>query len=349
MTNLDILVPFGLPPSELASDLVRSVNTPALATLLARAKQEANEDIDPFSRALAHELWLAQKFGLGSQNHVSGPPIATTMMRSLGHAPASGTWFVLQPAHLHVARDHLVLTDPWRLPITEQESRALFATVLPLFEESGKTLIYADSHLWFMRSDEWTELHTSTPDAASGHNIDIWMPRGAGERDWRKLLNEVQMAWHSDPINQAREMHGLKPVNSLWLWGGAAAAIAPGGTPYQHVFNLSGWIQTLAESASVRQAEAGVEGVLNSPGTQGLLYLDALIDPALAGDWGSWINHLQDLENTWFSPLLENLKNGKVQEVRFILTHGSRLIERTAGKFSIKKFWIKPSLDVLYR
>src|SRR5690606_12665127 len=110
-----------------------------------------------------------------------------------------------------------------QLQLAEDEAQALFESALSVCEESGKSLLYGDAHTWFLRADDWQDLHTSTPDAACGHNIDIWMPKGQNERDWRRLQNEIQMHWHAHAINEQRAERGLKPVNSVWLWGGTAA------------------------------------------------------------------------------------------------------------------------------
>ncbi|MDH3220822.1 MAG: hypothetical protein OEN02_04115 [Gammaproteobacteria bacterium] len=37
---------------------------------------------------------------------------------------------------------------------------------------------------------------------------------------WYKLLNEMQMFLHQHPLNQGRVARGLRPINSLWCWGG---------------------------------------------------------------------------------------------------------------------------------
>jgi hypothetical protein len=82
MSHLDILLPFGLPPAEMAADLLRELKTPALATLTARTKSCSQHAFDGFSRALPHEAWLAQQFGLAQKIPAdSSPPIATALMK----------------------------------------------------------------------------------------------------------------------------------------------------------------------------------------------------------------------------------------------------------------------------
>lgn len=345
MSRLDILLPFALPPAELAADLRKALRAPALATLVARARTgralPADEPAEGFHRALPHERWLAQAFRAAPDGN-SSPPIAPALMRRLGAEPGAGSWFVVQPVHIHVARDHLVLVDPRQLMLPEQDARALFDIAAPLFADYGKTLHYGDASTWFVRADDWHELRTSTPDAASGHNIDIWMPRGPAERDWRKVQNEVQMHWFNHAINEAREARGLKPVNSLWLWGGAPAD-ATLASNYTDTFNLSGWTRSLGTTAS-----AMLPQILASRPQQGLALLDALLEPALATDWSRWLDAMHALEEQWFAPLLEALRGGALDHLSLIATDDTGVAQFAVSRLSLRKFWVKPSLAPLH-
>ncbi|HJU71331.1 MAG TPA: hypothetical protein VJ603_05750 [Paucimonas sp.] len=321
---------------------------PALATLTARAKSASRQVFDDFSRTLPHEAWIADRFGLASRPAAdSSPPIGIAAMRSHGLQPDTGVWFALQPVHIHIARDHLILTDTRQLALPEQESRALFDTAKPLFDEAGRELRYGDAHVWFVRADDWADLDTATPDAACGHNIDIWMPKGTGERAWRKLQNEVQMHWHTHAINAGREMRGVKPVNSLWLWGGAPASMAAAASPYAAVFNLPGWISALAPFAPAQFRDYAAAETIATAAAHGLVTLDTLIEPAFATDWHAWLERMHQLENDWFAPLLAGLKSGKLDQARLILTHGTGLAELSIHRRSLHKFWVKPSLQGL--
>lgn len=353
MSHLDILLPFGLPPEELATDLFRELNVPALATLIARARFEStaarHEVFDGLFHALPHEIWIARRFGLaGGMQSGGSPPIATAAMREFGLSVTPGTWFIVNPVHFHIARDHLVLTDPAQLRLSDQESRTLYDMAQPLFEEAGKTLLYGNPHTWFTRADDWGRLQTSTPDAASGHNIDIWMPKGEGERNWRKLQNEVQMHWFGHAVNDAREARGLKPANSIWLWGGDTQAGTDHSPPrYTHAFNLGGWMRALEQHVPMHfQATAAADVIGAAPG-HGLLMLDALREPALNGDWSQWLARFAEMETAWFAPLRDALKTGAIDRMTLVLTHHARISTFAVNRHSLRKFWVKPSLAPL--
>jgi hypothetical protein len=241
---------------------------------------------------------------------------------------------------VHVARDHMTMTDMRRCAPTEQESRALFETAMPLFQETGKTLLYGSRTTWFLRADDWSGLHTSTPDAAAGRNIDIWMPKGEGERAWRRLQNEVQMEWHENAVNTAREQQRLPAINSLWLWGGTDIGQPGTGKEFASSDKTLGETGMLAST----KASATLESVLRD---QGLLVLDELSESALAEEWGIWLERMHALEKTWFAPLLNALQTGQLAQINLIVGHNAQLREFSVSKTALYKFWAKPSLSRL--
>lgn len=306
MRDPTLLLPFALPPAQHAKDLIKSLNMPSLACLLARATELPERRFEAFAAALPHEILL---YGTGVDN---SPPLSHQWMQQLGLAPAPGIWFIVQPVHLHIARDHLVLTDPRQLMIDEQTSRALFESAMPLFEELGYALRYGDARHWFVRVDAWQALRTTTPDAATGHNVDVWLPSGEHAREWRKLHNEIQMLWHTHPLNEAREASGQPRINALWLWGGASP-----------------------EQRSVK--------------SEALISDDSLISAALADDWGRWLVAMQDIERVHASPLLQQLQNRTIHRVTLQLSDATQVRQWQVSRLDLLKFWRKPSLSRLIR
>jgi len=130
----------------------------------------------------------------------------------------------LQPIHLHATRDHLILMGQNQIDLTADESVRLLKAALPFIEEDFKSsVLYRSQHYWFIPAGPFASLATHSVDQALGRNIDWWMPRDSNEegvaKRWRKLQNEIQMLWHIDPVNEAREMRGLPSINSLWISG----------------------------------------------------------------------------------------------------------------------------------
>ncbi len=336
MRHTTLLLPFALPPAEHAKDLLGALDAPALAMLLARAQAGRHIDGDPFAAALPHETLLAGMNAgpVADAGATNSPPLAHALMQALGLPAEDGYWFVLQPAHFHIARDHLVLTDLRQLAIDEASSRTLFDATKSLFDELGHDVRYGNARYWFLRADTWQTLRTCTPDAATGHNIDVWMPRGEEERGWRRLHNEVQMLWHMHPINEQREARGQRRVNALWLWGGASA----GDTSPHH------YLRALTQRAgAVTAGDSLVDDTL----VDNVLVDGSLTGIALAGDWGGWLSALRAIDARYGVPLLAALKSGTLSRVTLQLTDAQRTREWHASRNDMRKFWRKPSLSRL--
>jgi len=342
MTHCDLLVPFALPPAALAPDLLRQLQAPALAMLTSRASRRQHQVQEDFSRTLPHESWLAQRCGVARPE--SSPALAALAMQGCGLARPEGFWFMLQPVHLHIARDHLVLTDQRRLTLTRQEAQTLFDSAQELCAESGHELLYGGPYCWFLRADAWHALQTATRDAACGRNIDLWMPQGSHARDWRKLHNLIQMTWHTLPLNDLRQERGQLPVNALWLSCGTPAGQDTAGDAQAGAALAQ---LALAHPDQDQTAPASLDARLSQPDAGALVLLDHLLEPALNEDWADWLARLQALEQHWFAPLLQALRSKRLNTLNLILCHGTHLLEYRLGKRALAKFWIQPSLNSL--
>lgn len=339
MNHLTLVVPFALPPSELATDLVRALQTPALAALLSRPARSARTGFDDDARALPHELWLARALGLSS-NQAAFAPAA---MRGFGLDPAAGGWLIVHPAHIEIARSHLALHDLRKLHLSEDDGRVLFDCALPLFTELGHTLLYGDAHTWFLRAAGWDQLDTASPDAVLGMNLGDAMPTGEQARAFRRLQNEVQMLWYEHPVNTARAQRKLAPVNAIWPWGGGAtnaAAPAPGSAGFA-VFDAPAWLAAMAQ-----QVVTDPGAVLVGRDTA-LLVCANLTGPGLAGEWSAWLDAMQQLETTLFAPTLALLAAGKLNSLRLVLSHRTALLDTTTTPMAQRKFWRRITLDSL--
>ena len=347
MNHLTLVLPFALPNAELAADLLKVLQAPALAALLSRTSTCNLETFDNINRLLPHEAWLAHALGLApaSAGAAAQAAFAAQAMRGYGLAPEPGArYFLLHPAHLAIARSHISLEDLRQLNLSVADGRALFDIAAPYFAEIGQPLAYGDVGTWFMRADAWSDLQCATPDAATTQDLSVWMPEGEHARAARRLQNEVQMLWHEHPVNGAREERGLKPINSFWIWGGSlAAAQAPASAARLHTRDVPGWLAALAEPA---QREASPSSVLASP-QDAIVVLGGLTEAAQAQEWGMWLQRLQALETDWFAPLLAALKDGRLGQLRLVLSHRDAWLACTTSKNAQRKFWRAITLNKL--
>lgn len=336
MSQITLVVPFLLPLPEFAPDLVRALEAPQLAALLSRTSSRARSSAQA-AGALPHESWLARELGLSPDGQ---PAFAAAAMRGFGLEPGHGTWFIVNPAHVQIARSHSMLGDLRQLGLSETEGRALYETARPLCEEIGHPLLYGDAGTWFLRADAWSAIDPATPDTVAGMDLTDFVPRGKVALPYRKLQNEVQMAWHTHPVNAARETRRQPPVNSFWLWGGSSAG-ARNAVKIASIAAPS-WISGLSD-----HTWEGFDQFEALFGQDATLIVGSLAEPALSADWGSWLMRVQELEAQLFAPLHAALTQGRVKTLRIVASSREGLAEFTTTAMAQRKFWRRPTLEAL--
>ncbi|WP_288379606.1 hypothetical protein [uncultured Massilia sp.] len=332
MSQITLVVPFLLPLPEFAPDLVRALQAPALSALLGRTSNAARSG-QQHPNALPHESWLARELGLAQDGR---PAFAAAAMRGFGLDPADDAWFIVNPAHVQIARSHLMLGDLRQLGLREDEGRALFEAARPLCDEIGHPLLYGDAGTWFLRAGDWVDVDPATPDTVVGMDLTDFVPRGQAALAFRKLQNEVQMAWHTHPVNAA----GRVPVNSFWLWGASRASARKNGQ--LAAVSAPGWISGLSDPIW-----DGFDRLDTLYGYDATLIVGSLAEAALAADWGTWLLQVQELEQQLFAPLLGALTQGRIKSLRIVASSREGLAEFTTTAMAQRKFWRRPTLEAL--
>lgn len=337
MAHITLVLPFALPLPEFAPDLVRALQAPALSALLSRTSIARRAPKADTAHALPHETWLARELGLGDDGTT---PFAGAAMRGFELDPGAGRWYIVTPAHIQIARSHLMMADTRQVSLDDGDGRALFEAAKGLCEEIGHELRYGDAHTWFLRADDWTGFGTASPDTVANMDLTDFMPKGAGAQAYRRLQNEVQMAWHAHPVNAAREARRLPVVNAFWVWGASAAA--PASAKPLASYAVPGWLAALGQ-----QHLASLDRLDKVLAQGGLLVAGNLGEAALAADWNGWLQGMQHLEETLFAPLLAAVKDGRVRELRLVLSSREGLADYTTTAMAQRKFWRRPTLDSL--
>ncbi|SDB99988.1 regulator [Paraburkholderia lycopersici] len=360
--RLHLLVPFALPSAAAASTALAGLDYPALAKLVARAtlgEQVIGED---FQRTLPHERWVARQFGAlgaasagGTQPAASSAddeaPLAPYMLLADGGTPGDATWACVQPVHVRIAHDHLVLIDPASLELADADAAALYTVAKPLIEALGVRIEAPTPQRWYLSSEGFGTLAGASPLRASGRNIEIWLPHeahsGQRSRAWMKVQNEVQMAWFEHPVNEAREARGLPAVNSIWFHAqGALRAVT---SPFARVRSDAAATRglALAANADVGAAPATFEALarrLQDPrdgaGTGAtLVELDPFSAAFIQQDWGRWNAAFAQLERDWFAPALAALQAGALGALDLTLCGDTGSVTLSVSRGDLRKFW----------
>jgi hypothetical protein len=253
---------------------------------------EAGAPDTPAAPDPGHERWLHRRLALPEDIPVAG----CAALADLDTDPdvAAGRRWRLDPVHLHIGRDHLVLTDPASLALAPGDAAALAASIAPLFAEEGLALHVGTGPRWVLREPDPARplrLATRSMVGAVGRSIDAWQPLGDDARRWRRIVNEVQMTWFEHPVNQRREQAGLPPVNSLWIEGPGPAAAA--GAPRNPRLD-----------AAARIAARPPGGCIELDDGDGRLAIDdRLLAAQIAGDPQRWVDAWRALDAERFGPI----------------------------------------------
>ena len=374
---LHLLVPFALIGATDAQVVLSKLDYPALGALLARATMTERATGEDFQRTLPHERWLASRFGaLGTGAGAlatDDAPLAPYMMLADGRDPGTARWAVVEPAHIQIAHDHLVLIEPDSLGLSDAECTALLDAARPSFDALGVRLEAPTVRRWYVSGDALGELVAAPPLRAVGRSIEIWLPHDArtGDRSraWMKLQNEVQMSWFEHPLNRERESQGQPPVNGLWLYaqgartgalkrafdrvlsnslattGLAIDAGARVGKPPTTFADITAAVDraTLSRASPTASASTVASSSTSNPTSASsgstLIELDALATPYVQQDWYTWHETLARYERDWFAPALAALKNGSLPSLTLTLTGDTGATSFTLTRHTLRLFW----------
>ncbi|HEV3428782.1 MAG TPA: regulator [Paraburkholderia sp.] len=362
--RLHLLVPFALPSAAVASTALAGLQYPALSKLIARGRLGDQVIGEDFQRTLPHERWVARAFGAaapGSAARTNGAaaedeaPLAPWMLLADGGTPGDATWACIQPVHVRIAHDHLVLIDPASLELTDADAAALFAVAKPLIEELGIRVEAPTPQRWYLSSDQFGTLAGASPLRASGRNIEIWLPHeahsGQRSRAWMKVQNEVQMAWFEHPVNEARESRGLPAVNSIWFH--AQGALRPVQRAFARVRSDAAATRGLAlacgaELGAVPAAFNAQSATNSSASGTTLIELDPFSAAYIQQDWGRWNAAFAQLERDWFAPALAALESGELAELAVTLCGDTGSVTLNATRGDLRKFWRRREFASLF-
>jgi hypothetical protein len=283
------------------------------------------------SDAQSLEAWLFESFGLEDQ------PLSAGALTLLAHGsqPGAGLLARADPVHFQLLRDRIVLVPSAAFSVTGEEAAALCESLNRHF--AGRLRIEpVEPDRWCATLAEEIELPVESPFDMAGRAV---QPGRAGDA----LLNEVQMVLHEHPVNEAREARGEPAVNSVWLWGGGRAPDKAQG-PWHSVSAGDPVARGLARLAAIRARDlpASADAWLDRSPEDGrhLVVLDALRAPLALSDATGFARRLEDLERTWFAPLLSALRAGRIGMVSVHVPEAGSSFEAIRG--DLRRFWRRP-------
>lgn len=273
---MQIVLPGALPDAAIAQALAAPMQekAPRYAGWLARAQAEIIPAAPEDTYCTPYEAWLLRHHGFRAEpgsRPSSGLAAIVARVASVPVEPSQPLWLG-QLVHVAPSRDGAALIPGSELAIAPGESVALFESAADFLAESGFAATPFDTTHWRISPPAGYEPECASPELVSTTSVNDWWTQDMAGRQWRRLVNELQMLWFDHPVNHAREARGLRPVNSVWLYGGAPPSRLEAPT----------------------HAAAAAPRVLRS-----------LQGPALVQDWGRWLEELERLEHEEFAAMTD--------------------------------------------
>jgi len=123
--------------------------------------------------------------------------------------------------HFQADKDNARLIPEPALDIDEEESQQLLHALNDLIQPDGLKVHRSALGGCYLTGMPADALDTWPAHAVANGKIANYLPRQSQAGDWRRLLTEVQMLFHTHPVNEARARTQLLPINGMWFWGGA--------------------------------------------------------------------------------------------------------------------------------
>ena len=196
---------------------IRPLHLPHLTQLVNTWQRQPVQSGDAYQLNTPHERAVAAAMGWAAR--ADGLiPMAAWHARLTARPCA---WFHL--CQWNVGMEQVSLQPLSQTDLTADESRALLEALGPLATEDGITLVYEQPNRWRAEAEVFRHVPWASLDRVAGRRLNGWLPDAREQPAARGLLrlqNEAQMLFYTHPVNDARAVRGLAPVNGFWISGG---------------------------------------------------------------------------------------------------------------------------------
>lgn len=263
-------------------------------------------------------------------------PIAAIAATADGLEVGEDYWLRADPVHLALQRDCFSLAEPAPLPVQRPHTALIITSLNQHFSQDGIMFFVGESGAWYLRCQHAPKIKTCLPSLVLDKNIHSFLPTGDESSKWLAVLNEVQMLLHEHPANLSRESAREVAINSIWLSGG-------GSMPQVEVLKKDA--DLILASSVFYQGLASLSRVKSQT-----------LPASLADTLHTNAQHVRlqlplddNLDEHWFKPMLNALKNGNIQQLTLNLGFYEKSITVEIRPTDCYKFWrkSKPIMEYL--
>lgn len=316
MTELNVILP-GLiwpDPADLAY-ILNNETYPSISAIFAKGK-------------LSQQTWAYSDFYYQPAFKDKTLSLAQNYAKILA-LPDTHGYLLVEPTNLRADRDRLLIAESALLQIDESEARVLLTRLNQHFSEDNLKFHYLEDELWLLELPEQVnDLLTYPLLDIIGNNIDDYLPQGNNAIAFHRLLNEIQMLFFTEEINQTRENEGLLTINSVWFWDKNYIDLG---------IDYAGLLSNIKNLGRKFQLEALKEHMQGNS----LILIDQAYYPAVYRDSFAWVKILAELDSKFITPMLKMLKSGKINKIKFYLPYLGNSWQIILRRHDLFKFWRK--------
>ncbi len=116
--------------------------------------------------------------------------------------------------------ENKVMVDYSSDEITTEESKQLIAALKPMVDTELTTLYSGISYRHCLKIDGFKgDMDLTPPHDISDRKITEYLPKGEVGKKFIEMYKKSYEILMAHPVNKARIERGLRPANSMWLWG----------------------------------------------------------------------------------------------------------------------------------
>ena len=150
------------------------------------------------------------------------PPVAAlTRLADSGEQPGRHEyWLRSDPITLWADMARVVIAGSGLADLDEYDRNEIENTVRSVLMEEGIQLHSDHPERWCIALKRPVSGSFPPISEALGMDLSEAMQENPEARHWRRIMNEIEIALHSCPVNVRRRNEGRHEINSIWFWGG---------------------------------------------------------------------------------------------------------------------------------
>jgi hypothetical protein len=233
-----------------------------------------------------------------------------------------------------------VVFDSAHFVLSPLEAQSLVDPINQYLKGSGHAIERATPSRWYLLSETLITPAVPTLQEMQRRAVGGVLTDSRIAPEWRRLMNELQIVLHQQPVNAERDRHGELPINGVWIHTGGAVET------YEYrvsrVITRSSHARVLGTDLGLYWAEELTEPVAPPDGGDILVFDESLAVPT---SYRARRTVLESMEARWFRPAFLWLRQRMISEIVIDGVDGRRFVIRRRHLY---RFWRRPQSLGIY-